>query len=86
MNVKEKLTTLSAENIVNGFTELFVLEYGETKTKDIYDKWMNSYNTFNETFTCFTKNQKEGIKLSVGVGGIHNIVKNEMYEANEIKY
>ncbi len=68
------------------FKDLFTDYKFEFKTKilkDIYNKWMNSYNTFNETFTCFTKNQEEGIKLSIGVGGIHNLVKNEMYEANE---
>ena len=67
------------------FKDLFTDYKFEFKTKilkDIYNKWMNSHNTFNETFTCFTKNQKEGIKLSIGVGGIHNIVKNEMYEAD----
>lgn len=68
------------------FKDLFKdykFEFKTNTLKSVYNKWMNSYNKFDETFTCFTKNQKEGIKLSVGVGGIHNIVKNERYEANE---
>ena len=51
--------------------------------KDVYDEWMNSYNTFEKQFVAFTENQEVGHKISIGVGGIHSIVKNKIFETEE---
>lgn len=46
----------------------------------IYNKWYNSIDTFNEEFVTGTK--RHPVKISVGVGGIHAINKNEIYESD----
>lgn len=58
--------------------------YFKTKIfKDIYNEWMESYNSFSKEFIAFTKDKNKGIKISVGNGGIHSILENEIYESKD---
>lgn len=50
--------------------------------KGVHDQWMQSYNTFSHHFPVINPSGS-GIMLSVGVGGIHNIMSNKIYESND---
>lgn len=53
----------------------------ETKPfQKLYEDWINSTNTFSREFIVGTTHP---IKISVSVGGIHSINKNEIYESND---
>lgn len=45
--------------------------------KQVYTEWMNSVNTFDKEFNIFSNNH--GLKISVGIGGIHSVNKNQIY-------
>lgn len=45
----------------------------------IYKEWMSSYNTFSKEFVCITDDD-HGLKISCGIGGLHNILANQVYE------
>lgn len=65
------------------FGELFKdinVKFKLPEMQRVYDMWYNSIDTFNHEFVTGTKNHP--IKISVGVGGIHAINKNEIYESN----
>lgn len=68
------------------FKDLFkdqVFNFTTPLFKKVYDEWMSSFNYFNKEFVAFTNNKEKSIKISVGVGGIHNILKNKIYEYDE---
>jgi len=56
-------------------------EFQAPEFKQVYEKWLNAVDTFSTEFITGTKNHP--IKISVGVGGIHSINKNEIYESND---
>lgn len=65
------------------FRDLFENQF-EFKTEpfiSVYNSWMNSCNHFSKEFTTFTKDH--GLKISVGVGGIHSVNENEIWKETE---
>lgn len=67
------------------FGDLFKnIDFGFTSTvfKNVYHEWMNSYDTFSTEFVINTKSE-HGLKISCGIGGIHSILSNKIYEADE---
>ena len=46
----------------------------------VYKEWENAVDTFSKEFVVGTTHP---VKISVGVGGIHSINKNEIYESND---
>lgn len=48
--------------------------------KDVWNKWLNSTDTFS---TEFIIGDKHPLKISVGVGGIHSVNDCEIYESTE---
>jgi hypothetical protein len=68
------------------FRELFAGQSFNFKTSlfiSVYNEWMNSRDSFSKEFVAFSKNKEKSIKISVGVGGIHNILKNKIYESDD---
>lgn len=51
--------------------------------RKLYLRWYNSRSEFSEEFVAFTDDDSLGIKISVGVGGIHSVNKNEIYERDD---
>lgn len=47
----------------------------------VYNQWMNSIDAFSKEFIIFSNGH--GCKISVGIGGIHAINNNEIYEQRE---
>jgi len=50
--------------------------------KNLYTDLLNSYNTFSREFVMFNIFD-EGIKMSVSIGGIHSVNKNEQYFSDD---
>lgn len=50
--------------------------------KDLFEEWMNSYDTFSKEFVIVTKSN-HGLKISCGIGGLHNILPEGIYEVEE---
>lgn len=68
------------------FKDLFDTNLFKFKTplfQSVFIEWMNSYDTFSKEFVAFSKNKEYSIKISIGVGGIHNILENKIYESDE---
>ena len=62
------------------FTDLN-LEFEIKVFQDVYNKLCNSYNTFSHDFIVF---QDQGnMKISMGVGGLHSVNNNEIYESDD---
>lgn len=62
------------------FTDLN-LQFETKVLQDVYDKLCNSYNTFSHDFIVF---QNQGnMKISMGVGGLHSVNNNEVYESDD---
>lgn len=62
------------------FTDLN-LQFETKMFQDVYDKLCNSYNTFSHDFIVF---QNQGnMKISMGVGGLHSVNNNEVYESDD---
>lgn len=51
--------------------------------RNLYKRWYESKNEFSEEFVAFTDDTSSSIKISVGVGGIHSVNKNEIYEKDD---
>lgn len=51
--------------------------------RKLYLRWYDSRNEFSEEFVAFTDDTSSSIKISVGVGGIHSVNKNEIYERDD---
>ena len=47
--------------------------------KDVFKEWMSSLDTFSKEFVIVNDND-EGFKISCGIGGLHNIMSNQIYE------
>lgn len=47
----------------------------------VYNQWMDSIDTFSKEFIIFSNGH--GLKISVGIGGIHAINNNEIYTQKE---
>jgi len=47
----------------------------------VYNQWMNSIDSFSKEFIIFSNGH--GCKISVGIGGIHAINNNEIYQQRE---
>lgn len=65
------------------FRELFKdvdFDFQTLPFQKVYEEWMNSTDTFKKEFIVGTTHP---IKISVGVGGIHSINNNEIYESDE---
>lgn len=63
------------------FSDLFKDVKFDFKTdlfRNVYEDWMKSVNTFSKEFVCVTKSG-HGLKISCGVGGLHNILSNQVY-------
>jgi len=68
------------------FKDLFENIHFEFTTeifKSIYNKWMNSYDTFSETFVAHTKDNLNGIKISAGIGGLHSKQEDQIFEEDD---
>lgn len=44
----------------------------------VYKEWMNSVDSFSKEFNVYTPSN-HGLKISCGIGGLHNILSNEIY-------
>lgn len=63
------------------FRELFKdveFNFKSSLFKDVFEEWMSSFNSFSKEFVCVTKDD-HGLKISCGIGGLHNILSNQIY-------
>lgn len=62
------------------FKELFgdSFQFKTPLFKSVYEEWMNSVNTFSKEFVINTESG-HGLKISCGIGGIHNILSDQIY-------
>lgn len=66
------------------FKDLFKdlnVQFQLPELKTLYTNWCSSIDSFNSTFVTGTENHP--IRVTCGVGGIHSLNKNEIYESNE---
>jgi len=50
--------------------------------QQVYNSWMNSVNTFSKEFAVINPSG-DGIMVSCGVGGLHNLLSNKIYESDD---
>jgi hypothetical protein len=63
------------------FQDIPVRSFELPELQKVYKEWSESYNVFSTEFITGTENHP--LKVSVGVGGIHSVNNNEVYEASE---
>ena len=70
------------------FNKLFSdmkFDFQSDEFKSVFYEWMNSVDTFSKEFVVVTKSD-HGLKISCGIGGLHNILSNKIYtEENSYK-
>lgn len=49
--------------------------------QDVFNDWLNAVDTFNKQFIVGLEVGQHPLKISVGIGGIHSINNNEIYES-----
>ena len=82
---KKEFTKLRFSKPTIKFGDLFKDVEFDFKTpafKKVYEGWMNSIDTFNKEYIVFC-DSGHAVKVSVGVGGIHSINSNEIYESDD---
>lgn len=93
LNAYCKITGKDKKSVSKSRWEIPIIKFGDL-FKDIdfdfqtplfqsvYKQWMNSVNTFSKMFAVINPSG-DGIMVSVGVGGAHNILSNKIYEPDE---